>query len=120
MMNDAPILLLEDDALIAMDLEGELSDRGYHVFCAAKVAQTQAFLDKVTPSFAILDMKLNAEMSFPVAERLLESGVPFVFVSGNDASALPETLRSCQIITKPVQIDVLVAEIEAALAAGPR
>lgn len=107
------ILLLEDDTLIAMDLEDELADHGYVAVCAAKVSQAEAILTQETPCFAILDMQLNGETSFPVAERLKAKGVPFVFVSGNDASALPDTLKGSQIITKPVQLSALLTEIDA-------
>ncbi|KQB96083.1 hypothetical protein AL073_12570 [Loktanella sp. 1ANDIMAR09] len=105
------ILIVEDDPLIAMDLEDELSDRGFDAVCATTVADAQSILAQQPPSFAFLDMHLRTDTSFDLARELQAQGVPFAFVSGNDASSLPEDLRSSQILTKPINFDDLVRMI---------
>lgn len=105
------ILIVEDDPLIAMDLEDELSDRGFDCVCATTVQDAHVLLERHAPSFAFLDMHLRTDTSFDLARELRVQGVPFAFVSGNDASSLPEDLRTSEILTKPINFDELVALI---------
>lgn len=101
------ILVLEDNPLIAMDLEDELSDRGFDPVCAATVPDARKVVERQAPSFAFLDMHVRSETSFDLARELRSAGVPFVFVSGNDASSLPEDLKTSKILTKPINFDEL-------------
>lgn len=106
------ILIVEDDVLISMDLEDELMDRGFDAVGAATVAAAQRVLAEETPSFALLDMHLKDETTFELAARLRGEGIPYIFISGNDAGSLPEELKSSRILTKPVSMDVLAATME--------
>lgn len=63
------------------------------------------------PDVAVLDMNLKSETSFALAEPLQQAGVPFFFLSGNDASSLPENLKSCVILSKPVLMDDVARKI---------
>lgn len=112
------ILIVEDDPLIAMDLEDELSDRGFDPTCAATVQDARTLLASEAPSFAFLDMHLRTDTSFDLARELREQGVPFAFVSGNDASSLPEDLRASKILTKPISFNDLVKMIDEAGESG--
>ena len=58
-------------------------------------------------------MHLRAETTFALARELREDGIAFVFLSGNDASALPEDLRSSRILAKPLLFDELLKIVEA-------
>lgn len=106
------ILIVEDNALIAMDLEDELAERGYPSVCAGSVADAMRVLERETPRMALLDIQLKSETSFDLALHLKEHDIPFVFLSGNDASALPVDLRSATILSKPVHVDMIVATID--------
>lgn len=106
------ILIVEDDPLIAMDLEDELADHGMPAVWAISVAQAHSILDTEMPWVAILDMNLKTETSFAIAERLLREEVPFVFVSGNDVSSLPDHLKSSTILSKPVMLGDVIREIK--------
>lgn len=113
-MKSAPrVLVVEDDALLQMDLEDELHDRGYAVTCAASIEAAQKALDDAAPSVVVLDMHLRRKTTFDLATDLQRRGVPFFFLSGNDASALPPDLHSVTIVTKPMQIAQVVAQIDA-------
>ena len=101
------ILIVEDDPLIAMDMEDELSDRGYAAVCARTVSDAHELLKRRTPSFAFLDMHLRTDTSFDLARELRSRGTPFAFVSGNDSTSLPEDLRSSNILSKPINFDEL-------------
>jgi hypothetical protein len=56
-------------------------------------------------------MHLRTDTSLDLARELHAQDVPFAFVSGNDASSLPEELRSSQILTKPINFDDVVRMI---------
>ena len=51
---------------------------------------------------AILDVNLNDEKVFPVADALTAIGVPFVFTTGYSASDLPAAWRHVPRLEKPV------------------
>lgn len=107
------VLVVEDDPLIAMDLEDELVDRGYDVRCAATIAAAGRLIDEALPDVAILDMHLRSEPTFPLADDLGARGVPYFFLSGNDATALPPHLKTARILTKPARIEEVVRLAEA-------
>jgi CheY-like chemotaxis protein len=76
-------LLVEDNHIIALAAEEMLVRLGAAaVDVASSVAEAMAFMDQALPNFALLDVNLAAETSFPVAERLHAVGVPFAFATG--------------------------------------
>jgi CheY-like chemotaxis protein len=76
-------LLVEDSLLIAVDVEQALRALGVHkVSIAATVEEALDILKQDEPQFALLDLGLGAEMSLPVAERLIELEIPFAFATG--------------------------------------
>jgi len=97
------VLLVEDNMIIALDLEGVLLKLGVgKVDMASTVAAALALLEESQPDFAMLDLNLGAETSIPVAERLVEMGVPFAFGTGfGDQANLPEPLSRVTVISKP-------------------
>ena len=102
------ILVVEDEFLIRMLLEDMLDELGYGVAAVAgrineatDVARTGEY------DLAILDVNLDGEDVYPVAEILADRGVPFVFVTGYGGRALPEPFRNRPTLQKPFQIDDL-------------
>src|SRR5262245_47205682 len=83
----ARVLLAEDNAVIALDLQSALEDAGYLVVgpctsCAEVVAQ----VEHEQPDVAILDVELEDGSVLPAAETLARSGVPFAVMTGFDAN----------------------------------
>lgn len=77
------ILIVEDDALQAMDLEFALRDAGFTVIGPTGTPSSAlSMIDKKLPDCAILDYNLADETSADVAARLRSEGVPFVYVTG--------------------------------------
>lgn len=113
MTDDKRILVVEDDALIAMDLEDELADRGFEPVCVSSCRGAVRWLETERPLFAILDMHLRSETSFDLAKLLQKQGVPFIFLSGSGPASLPDDLASCTVLTKPVQMDDIIKIIRA-------
>ena len=96
------IMIVEDDVLLAMDLAGSLRDAGLDVvgpFACVEVA-LQGMTNHL-PHIAILDIDLNGQMSFPVADALATENVPFVWLSGSSPDVLPEHHRHRPFLTKP-------------------
>lgn len=81
------IVILEDEYLIALDAEGILEDMGAEVHIATTLpeAENLARMDKV--DLALLDVNINGEFSFPVAQKFHERKVPIVFASGYELKA---------------------------------
>lgn len=97
------VLLVEDNMIIALDLEGVLMKLGARkVLTASTVAAALETLGAERPDFAILDLNLGEETSLPVAETLRAHDIPFVFGTGfGDQADLPVELSRTPIISKP-------------------
>lgn len=104
-------LLVEDNVIIAMDAEAMLRDLGFaDVVVASNVNAAMQLVNETVPSFALLDINLGGETSLPVAEVLLEAGVPFAFASGyGDVTKVTDRFRDVAIVTKPYAIENLRA-----------
>ena len=96
------ILVVEDDGLLAMELDLVLGDNGAVVVGPTHtVAESLAILADNAVDAAVLDVNLGSESSEPVADRLSETGTPFLYLSGHDAKRLPERHRERPLVSKP-------------------
>ena len=102
------ILLVEDEALVAMMMEDVLEDLGFEV--AASFGDVQPTLDWLAKcdglDGAVLDINLGTEMVFPVAEALKARGTPFTFLTGYTAPPRASEFET-PVLTKPVVVDEL-------------
>lgn len=105
------MLVLEDNMIIALDLEDMLVRLGVkQVIVASSVAQAFEALSNETPPFAILDVNLGQETSFPVAEALQDAGVPFAFGTGfGDSAAFPDRFKETPVLQKPYSAESVAA-----------
>lgn len=111
------ILLIEDEALIAMQLKLDLEDEGHVV--VGPFAQLSEALRAATDrefDIALIDINLGADNSAPVAEILDQRRVPFAFTTGyNDLIFMPPLLREYPHLTKPynpADVRDLVAKLQ--------
>jgi CheY-like chemotaxis protein len=96
------VLVVEDEALIAMLVEDALLDAGAEVLGpAATVEEALALLEGSAVEAAVLDINLAGQLSTPVADLLSERGVPFVVATGYGAAGLPEHHRGVPVLAKP-------------------
>jgi CheY-like chemotaxis protein len=97
------VLVVEDHALIALDLEGILLDLGAgQVTIATTVDRALHLIATRKFDAAFLDVRLGEDSSIPVAASLRDNGVPFVTATGYDATTeLPEEFRTRPHIAKP-------------------
>lgn len=107
------ILLVEDDALLALDLADMLMEAGYDVCDPAgsnEVARRVIERDK--PAFALLDFNLGSETSIPTALELANRSIPFAYVTGRaEAVATHPQAPSAPVISKPYRADEILQAI---------
>ena len=110
------VLVVEDEMLIGMLLEDMLADMGHDVVAVVpRVNEALAAVQHEAFDVAILDVHLNGQSAFPVAEALIERGIPFVFATGYGERGLPEPYRDRPALKKPFQLDGLKQMLETAL-----
>ncbi len=113
------VLVVEDEFLIAWDLELLLVRHGWRVLGpAATVAQALHLLDGGSqPTVALLDVNLGGELVTPVAAALRARGVPFVLASAYDRVdlAVPALARAPNV-GKPTDAARLLAALARAVA----
>lgn len=99
------VLVVEDDALIAMDLEQSLTDHGWHVIGPAPTAdQALRLIEDKLPDIAVLDFNIRGGTSEEIAIALIDRSVPIVFLSGDSTTSGIERLEDCRVLPKPIAI----------------
>jgi DNA-binding response OmpR family regulator len=109
------ILIVEDDALIAMELGERLAEMGYEVLGPAHtLAEAEALLAAGgRPDIALLDANLAGQSSVPLGAVLAQRGVKLAFCTGYDKIRnLPPELAQAPILTKPIGDADLIAGLK--------
>jgi two-component sensor histidine kinase/DNA-binding response OmpR family regulator len=97
------ILVVEDEALVSMMLESELEALGLSIVASCgSVSEAMKAINDASPDVAILDVNLGGELVYPVADRLLELKVPFVFVTGYGRESVDHRYSYVHVLEKPV------------------
>ncbi|MES2290632.1 MAG: HWE histidine kinase domain-containing protein [Pseudomonadota bacterium] len=101
------VLLVEDSLIIALDAEDILTRLGARtVTTAATVDSALDQIDTHPPTIAILDINLGDRNSFPVADRLMNLNVPFLFATGyGEQAVIPDDHRGRTIVQKPYTLE---------------
>ena len=108
------ILVVEDELLLAMELDHALRRGGYQVLGPApNVRMALELLREQRPDAAVLDVTLAGERVTPVAEVLRAMGVPFLLASGYGAADMiaDAVLRDAVNLGKPLRADHLLREL---------
>jgi two-component SAPR family response regulator len=105
------ILILEDELLVALELEQELCDLGHEVCLAGTLLQAQTLLAEVDIQFAVLDANIQGQIPKDLAGELLRRTIPFVYVSGYDEAFIRANLPEAPFVPKPIAIEVLTSVI---------
>jgi len=102
------VLVVEDEYLIRMLLEDMLDELGYGVAAAVStISEARQLATNGEFNAAILDVNLDGEEIYPVADILAKRGLPFVFVTGYGERSLPEPYRGRPALQKPFQAEQL-------------
>jgi DNA-binding response OmpR family regulator len=114
-MTDAPsqpcILVVEDEPMVGMLLEDLLDASGYRVLLAEELAGGLALARAESVNAAILDVTLGRDDSFPLADELSRSGIPFLFASGYGGEGIPQRFGDVPTLQKPYDMKALKAAL---------
>lgn len=107
------VLLVEDEYLVALDLQIEIERSGATVIGpVGRVSEALDLAGRTTPlDAAVLDVNLHGEAVFPVADVLAERGIPYVFATGQDRESIPERHRVALRLSKPIVLDDLMRHL---------
>lgn len=109
------IMIVEDEYLIALNLVTALGDADAGVMGPfSRVKDALSALDtERKPDAAVLDINVGGQLVFPVAERLLADGVPFIFATGYDDATVPPAFAHVERFEKPVDVTMLARALAA-------
>lgn len=102
MADPRKVLLVEDEALVAMLIEDLIADLGCEV--AGNPMQLDQAIDAAHAGgfdLALLDLNLGGKRTYPVADILAARGIPFAFLTGSRADDLEPAYRETPILAKP-------------------
>jgi CheY-like chemotaxis protein len=98
------VLVVEDDALLALDIARQLADAGLEVVGpATSVAKALGLVGRIGCDVAVLDVNLGKETAEPVARELRARGTPFVVLSGYSSEQHPPGFRGAPVLSKPAR-----------------
>lgn len=115
-MSGTRVLLVEDEALVALMVEDMLEELGLEVVASAAHVKRACELATTTSfDLAVLDVNLAGEQVFPVARILRDRRIPFLFSTGYGTPPVEEEFRDAPSIGKPFSIDQLKEQLRALL-----
>jgi CheY-like chemotaxis protein len=113
------VLIVEDDVIIATDLESIVADAvGAEVLVSRSVALAKSLIEQ-TLDLALLDVDVTNGKTFEVAKLLKLRQVPFVFLTGSNREHIPEELRDEPFMAKPVDPRTLLEHIRKVIPEAP-
>jgi DNA-binding response OmpR family regulator len=96
------VLVVEDEVMIASEVEQELNEAGFAI--VGPVGSVERALEAIEAGridAAVLDVQLQSEDSYPVAERLQERRIPFLFITGYSSGEIADRYRRHACLQKP-------------------
>lgn len=115
------ILIVEDEAFIALALESALKDLGFEI--AAIAGRLSSALEAARHAEfegAILDLYLGPDRADAVADALAARGCPFFFMTGYGAPDLPPRHAKRAVLLKPFRLEQLLAALRSEFGFGDR
>jgi CheY-like chemotaxis protein len=107
------VLVVEDQYAIALDLCEGLDRQGADVVGPA--SSVEDALDMLEggarPDVAVLDIQLRGGLVYPLADRLLQLGVPYLFTTACEQSEIPERHRRAPRFEKPIRLTSILEAI---------
>jgi len=118
--HEGRLLIVEDEALVALELTKAMRDSGWDVIGPASTLEEafQLLAKHERPDAALLDVNLHGEMVYPLADLLETRGVPFIFCSGYEMLNHGNRYRHSPVIRKPTSFGLLMAELRKILPLG--
>jgi CheY-like chemotaxis protein len=109
------VLVVEDEVLVGMLIEEMLRELGYEIAgLSTHLDQAVALARAASFDIALLDINLNGQQSFPVADAVRARGLPFLFATGYGSRIVPDPYRDVPILQKPFSLAELKGALERA------
>ncbi|HAI13772.1 MAG TPA: hypothetical protein DCM28_18845 [Phycisphaerales bacterium] len=109
------VLLVEDSFAVAQSFTFLMEEYGWHIIGPAPTVEAALeLIDKQKIDTAVLDINLQGQVVTPVAEKLQNRQIPFIFLTGygSTETMLPESLRDLPTLLKPVNEQDLLNTID--------
>ncbi len=114
------VLVVEDEAIIAMLVEDMVLDFGSEVVGpVANMKDAVNLAHSAELDAAILDINVGGSVIFPVADILNERGIPLIFATGYGSNGLPPRFQNSPTLPKPFSYEALEEALRSALAGQP-
>ncbi|MEA3060678.1 MAG: hypothetical protein QOJ94_459 [Sphingomonadales bacterium] len=109
------VLIVEDESLISMMLEDFLDSLGHRVAGTCEtVADALARVEEGGFDVAIIDVNLNGERVWPVADRLVAKGIPYILATGGHIEPPPPAHAGAPVLSKPFTLDAIEPALDEA------
>jgi CheY-like chemotaxis protein len=110
------ILVVEDEAIVAMMIEDMLADLGHQVVATSgRMADARRLASDASADLAILDVNLNGEETYPLADSLAARDIPFIFATGYGSSGIKGDWSDAPVLQKPFESEALCKAIDLAI-----
>lgn len=115
-LEGARVLIVEDEFFLADDLARALRDAGAEpVGPISTIAQAEELVASQRLDAAVLDLNLHGEMASDFVQKLSQSELPCLIVSGYGEDAIPDCVAGMACLEKPVSPSVVVDSLAAEL-----
>jgi DNA-binding NtrC family response regulator len=115
----ARILIIEDEAMIALGLEDVLVDAGFKIAgVAGRLDKALALIESGACDAAIVDANLAGVSASPAAVALAARGLPFIMMSGYSKEQMLGEYPQAHFLSKPCRPELLIETLNAALLDG--
>lgn len=112
-LKDKRIIIIEDEPVVAMDLEASLESAGCKIIgSVGTLERAKALIAGVECDGALIDVNLGGQPVDELALALTQKRIPFAFVTGYGRSALPTGFRQALMLSKPFGQQQLTATVE--------
>ncbi len=111
------VLVVEDEPLVAMDIEAQLAAAGAVVVGpATAVDRALQLIAEASFDVALLDANLGGHAVDEVAAALTRRNIPFAFATGYEPETLPRSSRNVRVLAKPFNEDQLLSTVAGLIA----
>jgi response regulator RpfG family c-di-GMP phosphodiesterase len=112
-------LVVDDEPLIAMDVQATLEDEGATVLVASTIPEALRYADYPALSGGVLDVRVGDDHAEPICEALNRRAVPFIFFTGVSAP-LSQRWRMTPLVSKPAKPEIIVGALRFVLSPDAR
>ena len=115
-IDGATILVLEDEPIIGLALEDMSQRQGAYVLFASGIEEAFELIASEAVESAILDVNVHGVQSYPVASKLTERSIPFIFATGYGDRSHPAEFAAVPTISKPYSAEDIRTALDSATA----